>query len=87
MLHYQNDSLFERFLNIVPKCKSPILKVRIIIKWGIKNLKIKTTSQCIVQNIKSNLSIYNGFGENLVIKEYYTEKVDFRYYFIEHFFW
>ena len=86
MLYYQNNSLFERFPNIVPKNKSPFLQVKMIIKGGIKDLKIKNTAQCIIQNNKSNLLICNGFGERIEIKEFYTEKVDFRFYYIDHFF-
>ncbi len=86
MLYHRNDSLFERFPNIVSKYRSPLLQVKMIIKGGIKNLKIKSTVQCILQNNKNILSLCNGFGENIVIKKYFTEKVDFRYYFIDHFF-
>ena len=86
MLYYQNNSLFERFPNIVPKDKSPNLQVKMIIKGRIKDLEIQNTANCIQKNTKTTLKTCNGFGEQIQQKGFQTEKVDFKYYYIDHFF-
>ena len=85
-LYYQNYSLFKRFPNIVPKNKENFLQVKMIIKGGIKDIKIKSTAKCKLLNNKSNLITCNGFGQRIRQKGFGTFKADYDFYYVDHFF-
>ena len=85
-LYYQNYSLFKRFPNIVPKNKENVLQVKMIIKGGIKDIKIKSTAKCKLLNNKSNLITCNGFGQRIRQKGFGTFKADYDFYYVDHFF-
>ena len=85
-LFYQNNSLYERFPNIVQKSRESSLQVKMIIKGGIKNIKILTTAKCIISNIKHDLTSCNGFGNNIIQKSLFTNITDYNLYYIDHFY-
>ena len=61
-LYYQNISLFKRFPN---KIIEHFLQVKMIIKGGIKGIKIKTTALCDLFNNNYHLIACNGFGHQI----------------------
>ena len=85
-LFYQNLSLFERFPNIVPMSVEKNLQVKMIIKGGINNLKIKTTVESYLTNKKKVLKTCDRLGKFMVPKEFSTNNTDYKFYYVAHFF-
>ena len=85
-LHYYYGSLFERFPNIVPKNKLSSLQVKMIIKGNIKNIVIRTTASCTLKSNNDTLSKCNGFGERVNQDGFSTKKTDYKFYYLDHFF-
>ena len=85
-LYYQNISLFKRFPNKVSKSTEHFLQVKMIIKGGIKGIKIKTTAQCDLLNKRYYPISCNGFGHRIRPNGFTTDKTDYDFYYIDHFF-
>ena len=85
-LFYQNLSLFERFPNIVPMSVEKNLQVKMIIKGGINNLKIKTTAESYLTNKRKVLKTCDRLGKFMVPKEFSTNNTDYKFYYVDHFF-
>ena len=82
-LFYQNISLFKRFPNIVV---SDNLQVKMIIKGGINDIRIKTTAQCSLTNNESKILKCDGFGRPTNINGFFTKITDYKYNYVDHFF-
>ena len=82
-LFYQNISLFKRFPNIYV---SEYLQVKMIIKGGINDIRIKTTAQCSLKNNEHKILKCDGFGRPTNIIEFSTKITDYKYNYIDHFF-
>ena len=57
-----------------------------IIKGGIKGIIIKHTAHCDLLNKSYRLITCNGFGSQIGPKEFLTNKADYDFYYIDHFF-
>lgn len=82
-LFYQNISLFKRFPNIVV---SDNLQVKMIIKGGINDIRIKTTAQCSLTNNERKILKCDGFGRPTNIIDFFTKITDYKYNYVDHFF-
>lgn len=85
-LYYQNISLFKRFPNKVSKSIENLLQVKMIIKGGIKGIRINSTAHCYLLNNNYHLIKCNGFGEQITQNGFLTDKTDYDFYYIDHFF-
>lgn len=85
-LFYENSSLFERFPNIVPATITKELQVKMIIKGGIKNLKIISTAKSSLVDNKTTLRTCNGFGNFMTPYHFHTNITDYKLYYVDHFF-
>lgn len=82
-IHYKNESLFERFKEIVPKTKpdGQMLEIKFILKGHIPNINIENQHRC-----NDNLKNCDGFGKSNTSSGFYTKEPDYYYYYIDHFF-
>jgi hypothetical protein len=85
-LYYENQSLFKRFPQIVPKTIDKNLQVKMIIKGGINNLIIQTTAKAHIINKQNTLKTCNGFGNFIIPKGFNTYITDYKLYYVDHFF-
>jgi len=85
-LYYENQSLFKRFPQIVPKTIDKNLQVKMIIKGGINNLIIQTTAKADIINKQNTLKTCNGFGNFIIPKGFNTYITDYKLYYVDHFF-
>lgn len=85
-LYYRNNSLFQRFPEIVPKSKNNRLQVKMIIKGNINDLHILSTAKCTKKNKNTSLITCNGFGQKIEQIGFNTNKTDFDYNYVDHFF-
>ena len=81
--YYENESLFERFPEVVPitKPEGKRLEIKFILKGHIPNIKIISEHYC-----NHELKNCNGFGKHNTNRNIYTKEPDYYYYFIHHFF-
>ena len=82
-IYYKNETLFERFPEIVQRTKpqGQKLEIKFILKGHIPKIKIKNQHYC-----NYRLKNCNGFGKSNTSFYIYTKEPDYDYYYIDHFF-
>ena len=85
LLNYDKRPLYVRFPQIENltrrKMRGGLSTIKSIIRGGIKNMKI----EC-VHKLSSNIEGCNGFGKKINLIGIQTNKTDYKYYYIDHFF-
>ena len=85
LLYYDNRPLSIRFPQIEntsrPKKKGKLATIKSIIRGGIKNMKIECPHL-----LSSDINGCNGFGKKINSIGVQTNNIDYKYYYIDHYF-
>ena len=83
LIKYDKRTLHERFPYLEPNIKKKNYAVtgKSILRGGIKKLYISRT-----HTLDKNIESCNGFGKKIKIRGFHIKNIDFKYYYIDHYY-